>query len=55
MNPTRTNDRSSRTRGRSEAELSAVAAPDGTQLFFTRTGPEGWPADFLETGEAFPK
>jgi 4-hydroxyphenylpyruvate dioxygenase len=40
-----------RTRGAAEAELSAVAAPDGTHLFFTRTGPEGWPADFLATGE----
>ncbi|TQN42233.1 4-hydroxyphenylpyruvate dioxygenase [Blastococcus colisei] len=41
-----------RTRGSAEAELSAVAAPDGTQVFFTRTGPEGWPADFLPTGTA---
>src|SRR5205085_2723027 len=40
-----------RERGRTEADLSAVAAPDGTQLFFTRTGPDGWPADFLATGE----
>jgi 4-hydroxyphenylpyruvate dioxygenase len=40
-----------RTRGRAEAELSAVAAPDGTQVFFARTGPDGWPADFLATGE----
>ena len=39
-----------RTRGAAEAELSAVAAPDGTQVFFARTGPEGWPADFLPTG-----
>ncbi|MGY1624526.1 bifunctional sugar phosphate isomerase/epimerase/4-hydroxyphenylpyruvate dioxygenase family protein [Geodermatophilus sp. SYSU D00965] len=39
-----------RTRGAAEAELSAVAAPDGTQVFFTRTGPDGWPADFLPTG-----
>jgi 4-hydroxyphenylpyruvate dioxygenase len=39
-----------RTRGAAEAELSAVAAPDGTSVFFTRTGPEGWPADFLPTG-----
>ncbi|GAB3318247.1 sugar phosphate isomerase/epimerase and 4-hydroxyphenylpyruvate domain-containing protein [Geodermatophilus aquaeductus] len=39
-----------RTRGTAEAELSAVAAPDGTQVFFTRTGPDGWPADFLPTG-----
>jgi 4-hydroxyphenylpyruvate dioxygenase len=40
-----------RTRGTTEADLSAVEAPDGTQVFFTRTGPEGWPADFLPTGE----
>ena len=40
-----------RTRGAAEAELSAIAAPDGTQVFFTRTGPDGWPADFLDTGE----
>jgi 4-hydroxyphenylpyruvate dioxygenase len=40
-----------RTRGATEAELSAVAAPDGTQVFFTRTVPDGWPADFLPTGE----
>jgi 4-hydroxyphenylpyruvate dioxygenase len=39
-----------RTRGASEADLSAVAAPDGTQVFFARTGPGGWPADFLPTG-----
>ncbi|MGY1824582.1 bifunctional sugar phosphate isomerase/epimerase/4-hydroxyphenylpyruvate dioxygenase family protein [Geodermatophilus sp. SYSU D00079] len=41
-----------RTRGAVEAELSAVAAPDGTQVFFTRTVPDGWPADFLPTGSA---
>jgi 4-hydroxyphenylpyruvate dioxygenase len=40
-----------RTRGANEADLSAIAAPDGTQIFFTRTGPDGWPADFLATGE----
>ena len=40
-----------RSRGRAEAELSAIAAPDGTQVFFARTSPEGWPADFLATGE----
>jgi 4-hydroxyphenylpyruvate dioxygenase len=39
-----------RTRGAAEAELSAIAAPDGTEVFFTRTGPDGWPADFLDTG-----
>ncbi|MFW3168711.1 TIM barrel protein [Geodermatophilus sp. CPCC 206100] len=41
-----------RTRGAAEAELAAIAAPDGTQVFFTRTGPDGWPADFLPTGSA---
>jgi 4-hydroxyphenylpyruvate dioxygenase len=41
-----------RTRGAREADLSAIAAPDGSQLFFTRTGPDGWPADFLPTGDA---
>jgi 4-hydroxyphenylpyruvate dioxygenase len=39
-----------RARGTAEADLSAVAAPDGTEVFFTRTGPDGWPADFLPTG-----
>jgi 4-hydroxyphenylpyruvate dioxygenase len=39
-----------RTRGAAEADLAAVAAPDGTEVFFTRTGPDGWPADFLPTG-----
>ena len=39
-----------RTRGDAEADLAAVAAPDGTQLFFARTVPGGWPADFLPTG-----
>jgi 4-hydroxyphenylpyruvate dioxygenase len=41
-----------RARGAAEADLSAVAAPDGTQVLFTRTGPGGWPADFLPTGAA---
>ncbi|HYH33289.1 MAG TPA: TIM barrel protein [Pseudonocardia sp.] len=41
-----------RTRGAAEADLAAVAAPDGTQVFFTRTVPDGWPADFLPTGAA---
>lgn len=40
-----------RDRGAAEAELSAVAAPDGTEVFFTRTVRDGWPADFLPTGE----
>jgi 3-dehydroshikimate dehydratase len=39
-----------RTRGATEADLSAVEAPDGTQVFFARTGQGGWPADFLPTG-----
>ncbi|MGZ4566337.1 MAG: bifunctional sugar phosphate isomerase/epimerase/4-hydroxyphenylpyruvate dioxygenase family protein [Blastococcus sp.] len=39
-----------RTRGAAEADLSAIAAPDGTQVFFARTTPDGWPADFLPTG-----
>ena len=39
-----------RTRGAAEVDLSAVAAPDGTEVFFTRTAPGGWPADFLPTG-----
>lgn len=39
-----------RTRGMAEAELSAIAAPDGTQVFFTRTSPDGWTADFRPTG-----
>jgi 4-hydroxyphenylpyruvate dioxygenase len=39
-----------RTRGAAEADLSAVAAPDGSQVIFARTGPDGWPADFLPTG-----
>ena len=39
-----------RSRGADEADLAAVAAPDGTQVFFARTGPGGWPADFLATG-----
>jgi 4-hydroxyphenylpyruvate dioxygenase len=40
-----------RTRGAAEADLAAVAAPDGTQVFFAPTGPGGWPADFLPTGD----
>lgn len=40
-----------RSRGTNEADISAIGAPDGSQLFFTRTRPDGWPADFLPTGE----
>ncbi len=42
-----------RRRGPAEAEISAVAAPDGTEVFFlhTRAGdPTGWLADFTPTG-----
>ena len=36
-----------RTRGPAEADLSAVPAPDGTSVFFCRTGAEdGWLTDF---------
>src|SRR4051794_14660900 len=37
-----------RTRGPAEADLAAVAAPDGTSVFFcpTETGPASWLADF---------
>ncbi|GIJ48679.1 4-hydroxyphenylpyruvate dioxygenase [Virgisporangium aliadipatigenens] len=38
-------------RGAGEAELAAVTAPDGTNVFLT--GPDDdWNADFLDTGEA---
>jgi 4-hydroxyphenylpyruvate dioxygenase len=40
-----------RRRGRSEADLAAVAAPDGTEVFFCRTG-QDWLGDFLSTGES---
>ncbi|SNR36387.1 4-hydroxyphenylpyruvate dioxygenase [Haloechinothrix alba] len=42
-----------RTRGPAEADLSSVAAPDGTAVFFCRTGAEddvGWLSDFILTG-----
>jgi 4-hydroxyphenylpyruvate dioxygenase len=42
-----------RRRRQSEADLTAVAAPDGTQMFFCRTEPvgqPGWLDDFLPTG-----
>jgi 4-hydroxyphenylpyruvate dioxygenase len=42
-----------RTRGPAEADLSAVAAPDGTAVFFCRTGAEdGWLTDFPGDGGA---
>ncbi|WP_020660009.1 sugar phosphate isomerase/epimerase and 4-hydroxyphenylpyruvate domain-containing protein [Amycolatopsis benzoatilytica] len=41
-----------RERGPAEADLAAVTAPDGTALFFCRTGNEGdWTGDFVPTGE----
>jgi 4-hydroxyphenylpyruvate dioxygenase len=39
-----------RDRGPGEAELSAVAAPDGTSVFFCRTDGSGWLTDFLTAG-----
>jgi 4-hydroxyphenylpyruvate dioxygenase len=43
-----------RRRRQTEADLTAVAAPDGTEVFFCRTEPvgaHGWLDDFLPTGE----
>ncbi|GIF23314.1 4-hydroxyphenylpyruvate dioxygenase [Actinoplanes tereljensis] len=43
-----------RRRRQREADLTAVAAPDGTAVFFCRTEPvgeHGWLDDFLPTGE----
>jgi 4-hydroxyphenylpyruvate dioxygenase len=43
-----------RRRRQSEADLSAIAAPDGTEVFFCRTvpvGEHGWLDDFLATDE----
>lgn len=40
-----------RTRGPREADLTSVAAPDGTTILFSR-GDDDWRADFLATGEA---
>jgi 4-hydroxyphenylpyruvate dioxygenase len=41
-----------RARGVAESDLAAVAAPDGTQVFFCRTGGDDtWLADFAPTGE----
>jgi 4-hydroxyphenylpyruvate dioxygenase len=39
-----------RERGPGEADLSAVAAPDGTSVFFCRTDGDGWLTDFLTAG-----
>jgi len=39
-----------RERGPGEAELSAIAAPDGTSVFFCRTDADGWLTDFLTAG-----
>ena len=42
-----------RTRGTAEADLAAVAAPDGTAVFFCRTGADdadSWIGDFEPTG-----
>ncbi|GAB3886324.1 sugar phosphate isomerase/epimerase and 4-hydroxyphenylpyruvate domain-containing protein [Kibdelosporangium lantanae] len=33
-----------------EADLTSVAAPEGTAVFFCRTGGDGWLADFTTTG-----
>lgn len=43
-----------RVREPAEADLSSVAAPDGTAVFFCRTGagPNSWLADFAPTGAA---
>jgi 4-hydroxyphenylpyruvate dioxygenase len=40
-----------RRRGQREADLTAVAAPDGTEIFFCRTEKAGWLDDFLATRE----
>ncbi len=43
-----------RDRGPAEADLSAVAAPDGTEVFFCRTGADdadSWIGDFDPTGQ----
>jgi 4-hydroxyphenylpyruvate dioxygenase len=39
-----------RSRGPREADLTAVAAPDGTSVFFSRAD-HGWRNDFLPTGD----
>jgi 4-hydroxyphenylpyruvate dioxygenase len=61
VDPTRSADRAKallapaipRTRGPAEADLTAVAAPDGTSVFFCRTGADdatSWLSDFILTG-----
>ncbi|RNG28284.1 bifunctional sugar phosphate isomerase/epimerase/4-hydroxyphenylpyruvate dioxygenase family protein [Streptomyces botrytidirepellens] len=40
-----------RTRGPAEADLAAIAAPDGTEVFFCGTG-DDWLADFTPAAEA---
>lgn len=47
----------SRQRGPGEADLSAIAAPDGTSVFFCASDPGGWLEDFealAPTGSAVP-
>jgi 4-hydroxyphenylpyruvate dioxygenase len=39
-----------RTHQADEADLSSVAAPEGTAVFFCRTKEDGWPADFTTIG-----
>ncbi|QFG20836.1 bifunctional sugar phosphate isomerase/epimerase/4-hydroxyphenylpyruvate dioxygenase family protein [Actinomadura sp. WMMB 499] len=40
-----------RTRGAAEADLTSVEAPDGTAVFFCRTGAaDGWLGDFIRSG-----
>ena len=44
-----------RTRGAAEADLTSVAAPDGTAVFFCRTGAaDGWLGDFILSGAPGP-
>jgi 4-hydroxyphenylpyruvate dioxygenase len=43
-----------RRRGRGEADLTAVEAPDGTAVFFCRSETTGWLGDFLPSGEPEP-
>jgi 4-hydroxyphenylpyruvate dioxygenase len=47
-----------RSRGPAEADLTSVAAPDGTRVFFCRTGANssagGWLGDFILTGSRHP-